>query len=88
MKNPLTNVKIELIKQGMTQKELAAKVGITEEYLSKIVNQKNTPSVTIALKISDALTKTVEELFSEQEQRKERAGFPEAEKTKDKRLKD
>jgi DNA-binding XRE family transcriptional regulator len=78
MKKPLTNVKIELIKQGMTQKELAAKVGITEEYLSKIVNQKNTPSVTIALKISDALTKTVEELFSEQEQRKGSAGFPEA----------
>lgn len=37
----------------MTQKELAEKVGVSQSYLSEILNKKRTPSKKLAKKLAD-----------------------------------
>lgn len=58
------NVKLARIKAGLTQKKLAALVGISHVTLSKI-ESGNYDSVTKAtmIKIAKALNSTVQELF-------------------------
>lgn len=63
MSKTLKEVKFKLISQNMTQKELAEKIGISEEYLSKIINGKHTCNVKIAIKIAKNLNTTVEDIF-------------------------
>jgi len=48
---------------GLTQQELANKVGISKSMLSYIETGKRAPNVFIALDIADALDTTVEKLF-------------------------
>lgn len=50
-------------KQDIRQKDLALLVGIAVSTLSEIEHEKTRPSLTVALKISKALKKPVEELF-------------------------
>ena len=65
MSKILYNVKYQLIRQNMTQKELADLTGITEEYLSKIISGKHICNVNIALKIAKILNSSVEYLFGQ-----------------------
>lgn len=58
------NLKIARIKKGLTQKELAEKVGITNKYLSQIeTGVSNNPSSMVMTNIAKELDQTVQELF-------------------------
>lgn len=48
---------------GLTQEELAEKVGISRTSLCNIENEINDPSATTMLSISNALGKPVEQIF-------------------------
>ena len=48
---------------GLTQAELAEKVGVTRKTVNTVENGVFTPSATLAIKLSQALGVTVEELF-------------------------
>ncbi|MBC6971943.1 helix-turn-helix transcriptional regulator [Bacillus sp. Xin] len=58
--NKITNLRKE---KGITQEELAVKIGITRAYLSNLENGKHKPSLDVALKIAEALESTVEKIF-------------------------
>ena len=48
---------------GLTQAELAQRVGVTRKTVNTVENGVFTPSTTLAIKLSQALGLTVEELF-------------------------
>ncbi|RHW37290.1 XRE family transcriptional regulator [Neobacillus notoginsengisoli] len=48
---------------GLTQEQLAEKVGINRAYLANIENGKNTPSLEVAKNISAALSLSINDLF-------------------------
>ncbi len=48
---------------GMTQQELADRVGVTRQTILSIERRKYTPSVALALCLAQALDVTVEALF-------------------------
>jgi putative transcriptional regulator len=49
--------------RGLTQADLAEKVGVTRKTVNTVENGVFTPSATLALKLAQALELTVEELF-------------------------
>jgi len=60
----LTNqIKQFRAKEGLTQKALAKKVGLSRQSIHAIESGANSPSVTVALKMSTVLGVPVEELF-------------------------
>jgi len=48
---------------GLTQAELAERVGVTRKTVNTVENGVFTPSTTLALKLAEALDLTVEKLF-------------------------
>ena len=48
---------------GLTQAELAEKVGVTRKTVNTVENGVFTPSATLAIKLAAALGLTVEQLF-------------------------
>lgn len=60
LKNTL---KVQRAKKDLTQEELADLVGVTRKTINTVENQKFIPSTYLALKLSEALDVTVEELF-------------------------
>ncbi|WP_415287171.1 helix-turn-helix transcriptional regulator [Clostridium perfringens] len=62
-------IKLARVKLGLTQKELAKKVGISHVTLSKI-EKGNYENLTLRtmLKLADALDTTVQELFFSEEE--------------------
>ncbi|MGN4715644.1 helix-turn-helix transcriptional regulator [Bacillus cereus group sp. MYBK226-2] len=58
--NKITNYRKE---KGITQEDLALKVGITRAYLSNLENGKYNPSLDVALRIAEILESTVEKIF-------------------------
>ena len=48
---------------GLTQAELAEKVGVTRKTVNTVENAVFTPSATLAIKLADALGVSVEQLF-------------------------
>ena len=48
---------------GLTQAELAEKVGVTRKTVNTVENNVFTPSATLAIKLAEALELTVEQLF-------------------------
>jgi putative transcriptional regulator len=48
---------------GLTQAELAEKVGVTRKTVNTVENGVFTPSATLAIKLAKTLGLTVEELF-------------------------
>jgi putative transcriptional regulator len=48
---------------GLTQAELAAKVGVTRKTVNTVENGVFTPSATLSIKLAAALGVTVEQLF-------------------------
>jgi len=53
------------IKQDLTQRDLAEKVGVYQPYISRLEAGEVAPSVILAYKIARALRATVEEIFGE-----------------------
>ena len=60
MKN---TIKVERARMGLTQADLAEKVGVTRLTIHSIESGKFNPSVILALKIADCFGTKVEELF-------------------------
>ena len=58
--NRLKDKRAEL---GLTQAELAERVGVTRKTVNTVENGVFTPSATLAIKLSQALNVPVEELF-------------------------
>ena len=58
-----TNLKIARVKRGLTQKELANNIGVTNKYVSLIERKNLKPSPVIMEKISNCLEEPVQELF-------------------------
>ena len=48
---------------GLTQAELAERVGVTRKTVNTVENRVFTPSTLLALKLAEALGVTVEQLF-------------------------
>lgn len=48
---------------GLTQAELAERVGVSRKTINTIENRVFTPSATLALKVARALGRPVEEIF-------------------------
>ncbi len=57
-------VNVNRTKAGLTQEQLAEKVGVTRQTIIAIERGNYTPSVLLALKLSSAFGITVEELFN------------------------
>lgn len=51
-------------KAGLTQEELAKRVGVTRQTIIAIERGNYTPSVLLALKLAEAFSVSVEKLFS------------------------
>lgn len=60
MKN---NIKVLRAKKGMTQEDLAEKVGVTRQTIIAIEKNKYVPSLELAYKISLFFKKKIEEVF-------------------------
>lgn len=52
-----------LQKSGMTQKQAAGKIGISQEMFSKYMNSRSTMRVDLAIRTANILGMSVEELF-------------------------
>ena len=50
-------------KEGLTQKQVAEKIGISEMSYQRIEYNKQTPRLQTAIRIAQALNSTVEKLF-------------------------
>ena len=60
-------IKIYRKRKGMSQSELAKKIGITPVHLSRLENGKFKPSIDVLRKISDNLQIDIEHLLNEEE---------------------
>jgi putative transcriptional regulator len=60
-------IKVERARQGLTQNDLAEKVGVTRLTILSIEKGKFNPSVMLALKIANCFGIKVEELFELEE---------------------
>lgn len=56
-------LKVQRAKKDLTQEDLAELVGVTRKTINTIENRKFIPSTFLALKLSEALEVTVEDLF-------------------------
>lgn len=56
-----------LFEKKRTQKDIAEKVGCSTTTMTAIVNDKQKPSVQLALKIAEELGSTVEEIWGNEE---------------------
>ncbi|MFC1923133.1 helix-turn-helix transcriptional regulator [Chloroflexota bacterium] len=56
-------LKVQRAKKDLTQEKLADLVGVTRKTINTVENKKYIPSTYLALKLSQALEVTVEELF-------------------------
>lgn len=64
MKGKLSNcVRVYRTKIGMTQEELAIESGVSRQTIIAIEKENYIPSVYLAIKICEALNKSVEEVF-------------------------
>ena len=57
------NLRIARTKKGISQKELAVKVGVTNKYISLIESKGLKPSAEVMWKISKCVDASVQELF-------------------------
>lgn len=56
-------LKVQRAKKDLTQEQLADLVGVTRKTINTVENKKYIPSTYLALKLSQVLEVTVEELF-------------------------
>lgn len=56
-------LKVQRAKKNLTQEQLAELVGVTRKTINTVENGIYTPSTYLALKLSKALSVSVEELF-------------------------
>jgi putative transcriptional regulator len=56
-------LKEERVRQGLSQADLAARVGVSRKTINTVENQVFVPSAILALRLARALHTTVEKLF-------------------------
>lgn len=62
------NLKIARLKKGIKQRELASKVGVTQQYIGSLENNKySNPTKKTMLAISKVLDVSVQELFFDED---------------------
>ena len=61
-KDPI-KIRIMIGKQGKSLKRFSSSIGISDPYLSQILNNKRNPSPVVADKIARGLGKEVEDIF-------------------------
>jgi putative transcriptional regulator len=59
----LNSLKDERARLGLTQAELADRVGVSRKTINTVENGVFVPSTTLALKLARALDKSVEDIF-------------------------
>lgn len=59
----MNKIRIYRIRKSVTQKELAEKLGITQQMLSLYEKGESTPSVKMASKIAEELKEDVNDIF-------------------------
>jgi putative transcriptional regulator len=64
MKN---TIKIERAIAGLTQEELAKRVGVTRQTINAMELNKYVPSTVLAIRVAKVFNKTVEEIFTVEE---------------------
>ncbi len=57
------NVKIARVQAGLTQQQLAEKIGVTRQTISLIEKGKYNPSLKLCLEVCYAVNKTLDEVF-------------------------
>lgn len=57
------NIKKIRIKKGFTQKELASRIDVSQQFISDVENMKIIPSLTMAFKIQEVLGVDLKEIF-------------------------
>lgn len=63
----VSRMKIARVAQGLTQQELAEKIGVTRQTIGLIEQGRFNPSLALCVQIARALHKTLDELFWEEE---------------------
>lgn len=62
---PKFRIKAIVASKGLTLKGLADKINVTHQFVSGIVNEKNSPNISTLEKIAEALEVPVASLFSD-----------------------
>ena len=57
------NLKVERVKNSLTQEQLAEKIGISAKHVTKIEGMKVTPSIYIVYKMAKALNTNIDNLL-------------------------
>lgn len=65
------SVKVARVQKDMTQKELAAAVGVSRQTINAIEQGEYNPTIKLCRAICRALNKTLDELFWEEEENEE-----------------
>ncbi len=63
MTKRLTRLRLEILKAGLTQREVGRRSGIDETLISRICNGRYVPDSVERIKIADAMQKNVAQLF-------------------------
>ena len=58
-----TNLKIKIIENNLTQKELAKRIGVSSQAITDYINGNYNPKFEVMQKIAAELNSTVDELF-------------------------
>lgn len=58
-----TNLKIKIIENDLTQKELAKRIGVSSQAITGYIRGDYNPSFEVMQKIAEELNTTVDELF-------------------------
>lgn len=58
-----SDIKLLIAKKGISQKEFAEFIGISDSYLSQVINGKKKPSPSTAGKIANGLDININEIF-------------------------
>ncbi|MGE7667380.1 helix-turn-helix domain-containing protein [Ureibacillus composti] len=57
------NIKLMIALKGKSLRSFSKEIKVSHSYLSQIINGKRTPSAGVARKISDGLSKEMEDIF-------------------------
>lgn len=56
-------VRLKIAKEGKSLRDFARKIGISQSYLSQLLNKKHPPSAQVAYKIANGLGEEVDKIF-------------------------
>ena len=63
--NLATNLRRLMVRNGLSQQKLAAASGVPQVTISRLLNARNDPAVSVVSRLADALDTSVDKLLSE-----------------------